>query len=78
MILSMIPLFSWMNRHTKAIVYTTQFVAVLAVVSHLWITALTGHYIGLIGAGVMLVNVTALSVPTKYNYILYSILLAYI
>jgi len=67
LILAIAPLIAWMNRRTRAIVFTTQLVSVFGIISHIWISILTKNRWGLGGAGLMIMNVAALSIPTKYN-----------
>ncbi|OXA46539.1 uncharacterized protein LOC110856399 [Folsomia candida] len=67
LVLALLPLLAWAKRRTKTIVLTTQIVSGIAILSHIWICVVASQIYGLIGAGIMIINVTALSIPTKYN-----------
>jgi hypothetical protein len=62
----------WIYKHTRAIVVSTQVVSVVAIAAHLFISFKASQTFGMIGAGLMCMNVFALSVPTKYNILGFS------
>lgn len=71
-LLSVIPMVAWIQRKTAIIVLTTQIVTIVAVLSHAYISYLAWQVWGLVGSGLMVVNVIALSMPTRYNLLGFS------
>lgn len=67
LLLSIIPLMTWLGQSSYGIVRTTQLCTTIACISHFFVCFLAGDIWGWISAIVMIVNTIALSTPTKYH-----------
>lgn len=70
--LSCIPMVAWAMQNNTVLVATTQMVTGIAIGAHAYICYLAWNLLGLIGSAIMIVNLTALSMPVRYNFLGFS------
>jgi len=69
LVLALMPVFSWFLHTPTKIVRVTQVSSVFTIASHLYISFLAWQMWGFAGVGLMIFNVCALSIPTRYHFL---------